>query len=375
MLRYILHRLLHIVPVTFAILLVTFLVFSTVGGSPAQIVLGKNASAEALARYDRNHGFDKPLVCGRWAELDAVAAPTGNPATVAFTYPLPQGTYRLGGFVFEVGEPVSSIVVPPEFQLETPRLFVKNRHFFDSQLAAYFIQLARLDFGDSVEHERPVLQVLRDGVGPSLAISLPALVLGMAASLFLALVCAHFRARRPDTFILFATTLFLAVNPVLWVLFGQFFLAYRLRLFPIWGFDSARALVLPVLLGTVISLPRDIRFLRTLLLDEISKPYLRTAQAKGLSTLRILLRHLLPNTMIPILTYFSLSIPFLFTGSLLLESTFGIPGLGAATLNALHSADLPVIRAIVLLGALAFQFIMLLTDLSYVFFDPRIRLK
>ena len=310
MLRYALHRLAEMVPTTLAILLVTFFLFTSVGDSPALIVLGKNASAEKIAEYNKEHGYDRPLV---WAK--------------------------------------------------------------DSQLVKYFKELARGDLGKSVEHQRPVLEVLKDGLGPSLAITVPVLALGSVVSLALALVCAYYRSRWPDMAVLFSTTFLLAVNAVLWVLLGQFFLAYKLGWFPIWGFDSWRALVLPVLLGTLIGLPRDVRFLRTLLLDEIYKPYLRTARAKGLPTLRILLGHLLPNTMIPIVTYFSLSLPFLFTGSLLLESTFGIPGLGAATLNALHSADLPVIRAIVLLGALAFQGVNLLTDLSYALIDPRVRLS
>ena len=307
---YALRRFLEMIPTTLAILLVTFFLFASVGDSPALIVLGKNATAEKIAEYNAQHGYDRPLV---WAR--------------------------------------------------------------DSQLARYFSQLARLDFGESVEHQRPVVEVLGDGVGASLSITIPVLLLGATLSLVLALACACFRGRAPDHALLFSTTLLLAINPVLWVLAGQFLLAFKLGWFPIWGFDSPAALVLPVLLGTLISLPRDIRFLRTILLDEIHKPYLRTAKAKKLSTPRILLRHLLPNTLVPIITYFSLALPFLFTGSLLLETTFGIPGIGAATLNALSNSDLPVIRAIVLLGALAFQFVNLLTDLSYGLIDPRIRLS
>ena len=310
MLKYLRKRLLEMIPTTLAILLVAFFLFNSVGDSPALIVLGKNATAEKIAEYNAQHGYDKPLV---WAR--------------------------------------------------------------DSQLARYFGQLARLDFGESVEHQRPVGEVLADGVGASLSITLPALLLGALASLALAMLCACKRARAPDTAVLFSTTLLLAVNPVMWVLMGQFFLAFKLGWFPVWGYDSAHALILPVLLIAMIGLPRDVRFLRAVMLDEISKPHLRTAAAKGLSTPRILLCHLLPNTLVPVVTYFSLALPFLFTGSLLLETTFGIPGLGAATLNALHSADLPVIRAIVLLGALAFQLVNLLTDLSYGLIDPRIRLS
>ncbi|MCL1888692.1 MAG: ABC transporter permease, partial [Kiritimatiellaeota bacterium] len=172
----------------------------------------------------------------------------------------------------------------------------------DSQLSRYLGQLARLDFGESVEHQRPVLEVLGDGVGASLSITIPVLFLGAALSLALALLCACHRARPADNAVLFSTTLLLAVNPVLWVLMGQFFLAFKLGWFPVWGFDSCRALVLPVLLGTLISLPRDVRFTRALMLEEIHKPYLRTARMKGLSTPRVLLRHLLPNTLVPVIT-------------------------------------------------------------------------
>jgi len=106
----------------------------------------------------------------------------------------------------------------------------------------------------------------------------------------------------------------------------------------------------------------------------VYKPYVRTAQAKGLSGCRIMLCHVLRNSLIPIVTYVSLSIPFLFTGSLMLESFFGIPGLGNVSLNALHSSDMAVVRAVVILGALLYQVVNLFTDLCYAWLDPRVRL-
>ena len=118
----------------------------------------------------------------------------------------------------------------------------------------------------------------------------------------------------------------------------------------------------------------DVRFFRTAVLDEIYKPYVRTARAKGLSGPQILVRHVLRNSLIPIVTYVSLSIPYLFTGSLMLESFFGIPGLGSVSLNAIHSADLAVVRAVVVLGALLYQVVNLVTDLAYAWLDPRVRL-
>jgi peptide/nickel transport system permease protein len=116
-------------------------------------------------------------------------------------------------------------------------------------------------------------------------------------------------------------------------------------------------------------------FFRTAILDEIYKPYVRTAQAKGLSPLLILVRHVLRNALIPIVTYVSLSIPFLFTGSLMLETFFGIPGLGNVSINAIHSSDMAVVRAVVVLGALLYQGVNLVTDLCYALLDPRVRLS
>ena len=132
--------------------------------------------------------------------------------------------------------------------------------------------------------------------------------------------------------------------------------------------------MLPVVIGMLSSLGVDVRFFRTAVLDEIYKPYVRTARAKGLSGPQILVRHVLRNSLIPIVTYVSLSIPYLFTGSLMLESFFGIPGLGSVSLNAIHSADLAVVRAVVVLGALLYQVVNLVTDLAYAWLDPRVRL-
>jgi peptide/nickel transport system permease protein len=118
----------------------------------------------------------------------------------------------------------------------------------------------------------------------------------------------------------------------------------------------------------------DVRFYRTAILDEVFKPYVLTARSKGLSRARVMFVHVLRNALIPVVTYVALSIPYLFTGSLLLESFFGIPGLGSVSINAIHSADLAVVRAVVVLGALVYQGVNLVTDLLYAFLDPRVRL-
>lgn len=297
------------IPTTVGVLLLTFALFNVVGGSPAEAVLGKNASDESIAAFNRQYGFDRPLVFAR-----------------------------------------------------------------DSQFARFLSDLARGDFGYSVEYDEPVLDVLARGVGPSLSLTIPILVGSVVVGLALALGAAAFRGRAVDHAVLLASAVLMSVNYVVWVLAGQFFLAYRLGLFPVWGYRNAFYLVLPVLIGIVSSLGTDVRFFRTALLDEIYRPYVLTARAKGLARPVILVRHVLRNALIPIVTYVSLSIPGLFTGSLLLEGFFGIPGLGAVAINAIHSADMAVVRAVVVLGALLYQFVNLATDLLVAALDPRVRL-
>ena len=309
MLRYALRRVLEMIPTTVGVLLLTFALFNVVGGSPAETVLGKNASDESIAAFNRQYGFDRPLVFAR-----------------------------------------------------------------DSQFVRFLSDLARGDFGYSVEYDEPVLDVLARGVGPSLSLTIPILVGSVVVGLALALGAAAFRGRAGDHAVLLASAVLMSVNYVVWVLAGQFFLAYRLGLFPVWGYRNAFYLVLPVLIGIVSSLGTDVRFFRTALLDEIYRPYVLTARAKGLARPVILVRHVLRNALIPSVTYVSLSIPGLFTGSLLLEGFFGIPGLGAVAINAIHSADMAVVRAVVVLGALLYQFVNLATDLLVAALDPRVRL-
>jgi peptide/nickel transport system permease protein len=420
MLRYLLRRLLELIPTTAGVLLLTFLLFHVVGGSPAEVALGQHANAVSLAAFDARYGYDKPLISGRWAPSRAwpegTPLPADNPLIPAF--PLGTGRWRLTlrGFdspiaatvrlVRAAGTATNALDVPcrpralgrgwvavwdvpdgwnaVEIDLDrgggaraaaAVRLFRQTAHGLDSQLVHYLGALLRGDLGDSTAYGMRVAEVLRAGVGPSLSLTLPILAGGTLLALLLAMVAAVWREHAPDRAVLIGSTLLMSMNYVVWVLAGQHLLAYKLRLFPIWGFEHWTYLLLPVLIGIVSGLGRDIRFYRTVLLDELHRPYVRTAIAKGLHPARILWRHVLRNSLIPIVTYVSLSVPFLFTGSLLLESFFGIPGLGGVSLNAIHSADMATVRAIVILGALLYQLVNLTTDLCYAWLDPRVRLE
>jgi peptide/nickel transport system permease protein len=408
--RYILRRICEALPTTLGVLVLTFLLFHVVAGSPADIVLGKNATAAALAEFDARFGYDKPLVLGRWTDIRALGhvAVSSLPASdktgrspLPMTYALPPGTYRLNGGqillslqdsssgatdeVLVDGQPPLEFTVRDGWKVtslhaskitgKTLKLQKKNSGYFDSQFVNYCVGLAKGDLGTSTEYLQPVGQVLRSGVGPSLSITVPILVGGTIIGVMLGLLCAAWRGGTVDHIVLIVSTVLMSVNYVVWVLAGQFILAFKLQLFPLWGFESAAYIVLPVMIGILSGLGRDIRFFRAAILDELYKPYVRTAQAKGLSPARILFRHVLRNSLIPIVTYISLSIPFLFTGSLMLESFFGIPGLGSVSLNAIHASDMAVVRAVVIFGALFYQVVNLCTDLCYAWLDPRVRLK
>ncbi len=313
MLKYVFRRVLEAIPTTLGILLITFLLFNVViGDSPALTILGKGASEESIRNFNHQYGYDKPLIIG-------------------------------------------------------------DENIFDSQFFTFLKNVASGDFGYSPKMNEPVKDILKRGVGPSLSLTVPILVFGSVFALFFAMLSAAYRGRAPDRIILFVSAALMSVNYVVWVLLGQFFLAFKAEWFPIWGYGSTEYLILPVMIGVLSSLGMDVRFYRTAILDEIYKPYVLTARSKGLSRLTVMARHVLRNALIPIVTYISLSIPYLFTGSLLLESFFGIPGLGSVSINAIHSADLAVVRAVVVLGALVYQVVNLVTDVLYAFLDPRVR--
>ena len=167
----------------------------------------------------------------------------------------------------------------------------------------------------------------------------------------------------------------MSINYLVWIVAGQYVLGYKLAWFPIWGFESWRFLLLPVVIGVVHGLGTNIRFYRTIMLDEVYRDYVRTAFAKGVSRHGVLFKHVLKNIMIPVLTNVIIVIPYLYTGSLLLEHFYGIPGLGNMSINAINSSDVDVLRAVVFIGAVLFVIANLVTDICYALVDPRVKLK
>jgi peptide/nickel transport system permease protein len=218
------------------------------------------------------------------------------------------------------------------------------------------------------------------GAYPSLCLSIPAFVIATVFSLLISLVVAFYRGKGIDVTVRVLCIAGQSISALAYILFFQYFFAYEMGWFEISGFeygfpDFVPFIALPAIIFVLLSIGPDVRFFRTVILDEIYQDYVRTARAKGLSEVVVLLKHVLRNAMIPIITYVVIQIPTLILGALLLENFFSIPGLGGITLNALNSSDFPVIKAMAILSSVLYIILSLVTDIIYTIVDPRVKLS
>jgi peptide/nickel transport system permease protein len=239
--------------------------------------------------------------------------------------------------------------------------------------------LMRFDFGRSWETKQRVSEMIAEGLGPSLCLALPAFVLTTLASISVAMISALFKGKAPDRVLVVASVLGMSLSILAFIIAAQYLLAYRFDLFPISGFEFGLQgipyLALPVLIWILNQLGADVRYYRSVLIEEIGRDYVITARAKGLSRAQAMRAHVLRNAMIPIVTRLVMEIPLLFTGSLLLENFFGIPGLGNLSINALNASDFPVIEAVTLFGSVLYILGNLVGDVLYAVVDPRVKLS
>jgi peptide/nickel transport system permease protein len=242
----------------------------------------------------------------------------------------------------------------------------------------YLRDILTLNFGET-NNNRPVMQVIREGIGPSLMLMLPAFLIAELIGVFFGLMAAIYRQTRIDHVIVISAILMMSINSIALVMFGQKFIAADLHYAPISGFETgfgaARFLVLPLFLYVLLAFGERVRFARIVMLDETNQDYVRTARAKGLGENRVLFKHVLRNTLIPLITRWVVAIPTLYLGSLVLETFFGIPGLGRLTIDAVNNSDANVIRAVVVIGSVGFMLANLLSDVLYAVADPRVRLE
>jgi peptide/nickel transport system permease protein len=249
------------------------------------------------------------------------------------------------------------------------------------QLWIFVQDIFTFDFGKSWMTKEQVSAIFFSRLPATLTITLPILLLEVLLAIPIALAVAYYRGKLFDRAVMIVCVLAMSVSFLVYIIVGQYFLAFEWGLFPVQGWSDSlwKNLVtyapLPILLAVAVSLAPQTRLYRTFFLDEIKHDYVRTARAKGLSEGRILTRHVLRNAMIPILTNVALLLPGVFVGSFLLEIFFSIPGLGREIYLAVNRSDYPVIQAFTVYLAVLTMLINLTADVLYKFVDPRVQLK
>ena len=325
MTAYIVRRVLYVLPILIGVNLLTFVLFFAVNtpDDMARLQLGvRRVTQEAVEKWKAEHGYDKPMLYNGSA----------------------QGLGRVTDTIFYE---------------KSVRLFV-------------------FDFGNA-DDGRSIRNAILTRMWPSLAVQLPVFLVGLATYVSFALFMAFFRATYIDFWGVILCVAMMSISTLFYIIGGQYVFSKIWNLVPISGYsagtDAFKFLVLPVAIGTIAGIGSGSRWYRTIFLEEMGKDYVRTARAKGLSETTVMFRHVLHNGMIPILTGAVVVIPTLFMGALIMESFFGIPGLGSYTIDAIQAQDFSIVRSMVFLGSVLYILGLLLTDVSYTLVDPRVRLE
>ena len=265
---------------------------------------------------------------------------------------------------------------------DQPLFFNESKSGLDQVTQTLFFktssQMMRFDFGRS-DAGRDINEEILFRAGPSLALALPSFAVGMGLSILIALGLAFFRGSYLDFWGTVICVVLMSISALFFIVAGQFVLSKLLQWLPVSGFsagsDAWRFLLMPISIAVLSGLGGKVRFTRAVFLEEIDKDYVRTAKAKGLSDVQTLMKHVLPNALIPIISSSVALIPLLFMGSLISESFFSIPGLGAYLIGAIGSQDFAIVRTMVFVGSVLYIVGLILTDLCYAWADPRIRLS
>ncbi len=246
--------------------------------------------------------------------------------------------------------------------------------FWDRSISLFMLQFGRAD----AESAGDIGHQIATRMAVSLQLALPLFILQVIASTAFALLLVMFRHTRFDAWGVVLCVVMLSISSLFYIIVGQFFFSRMLRLAPISGYapglDALKFLVLPIALSLLARLGGEARLYRAMFLEEIGKDYVRTARAKGLSEPRVLSAHVLRNALIPIVTSAGSYLPYIFLGSLVFESFFGLPGLGAYVIDAISNQDFAVVRTMVFLGSLLYVLSYIVIDIAYTWIDPRVRL-
>ena len=312
MTAYILRRLWQMIPTLAGVVLLIFVLFNLFGGDPALVLAGKITNPEQIANIRKQLGVDQPYYIQLW-------------------------------------------------------IFVK--------------QIVTFDFGRSWATNELVSEIFKTRLGPTLTIMIPVLVLETVIGVILAVGVAYVRGTLTDRMIMMICTAAMSISFLVYIIVFQYLFGFVYGIFPVQGWSDSfwKNLVtyapLPIMLAVFVGLAPALRLYRSFFLDEVNNDYVRTARAKGLSEKTVMLKHVLRNAMIPILTNVGIALPGIFVGSFLLEQFFSIPGLGREILTAVNRSDFPVIKAATVYLAMVTMLINLLVDIGYKLVDPRVTFK
>ncbi len=266
-------------------------------------------------------------------------------------------------------------------QIEEVRRQLGYDQPFAQRYASYLTELFTLNLGASQSSGEQVTAILKRTLPVTLALMIPGFLLGNLLGITLGLTAARHKGHRIDQLISGLSVTGMSISFLVIIIFLQVLLStpYGFNLFPVRGWqvtDPASYLkyvTVPTLSLIFVTLGYNTRFYRAVFIEESSKDHIRTARAYGASSTVLLWKHVLKNSMVPVITRIMFSIPLVvISGSLLIESYFGIPGIGKLTFDAITSGDQPVLKAVVGLTAVAFVAIQILTDFLYKRVDPRI---
>lgn len=273
------------------------------------------------------------------------------------------------------GDP-AQLAAGPEADEDTVQM-VRERLGLDRPLPEQFVLFVKKtvtgDFGISIRSQRPVIDEVADRFGPTLLLTVAAMVWAVAFGLLIGVVSAVKRGRWPDRLGMAFAVSGISMPPfALGILLMEVFSVW-LGWFPTVGAESWRHYVLPsITLGAGVAAVMA-RFTRSALIEVLSEDYVRTARAKGLPARQVLSRHALRNALIPVVTMMGLQFGFLLGGSIVVEKVFNWPGMGRLLVDAVEMRDYPVMQTCVLLFSMEFLLINLAVDLLYGWLNPSIR--
>ncbi|MDE2364523.1 MAG: ABC transporter permease [Hyphomicrobiales bacterium] len=312
MFGYVLRRLVSTIPVMLIVAVFVFLMLRVGPHDPAAIIAGDNANADQIAQIRQQLGLDKPLL---------------------------------------------------------------------TQLFVWLSAILHGDFGESFFFKKKVVSLIADRIEPTLALAICTSILAVVIAVPLGVVAAMRRGSMVDRLVMGFSVLGFSV-PVFVIGYVLIYIfAIKFPILPVQGYSRIadgfepfiRSIILPSLTLAVVYVALIARMTRTSVLEVLGEDYIRTAYARGLTPLQVLVRHALPNAAVPIVTVIGLGVALLIGGVVVTESVFAIPGIGRLTVDAVLARDFPTIQAIILLFSFIYVMINLIIDVSYTLLDPRIR--